>query len=243
MEIAALLDALDSAGHRLAEAADRRGLTAEAPHCPGWRVRDVVAHTGGVHHWAASFVITGRTESYTEAEEAEFLSAPETGLTDWYRAMHARLVESLRAADPALDCWSFLPAPSPIAFWARRQAHEATIHSLDAGAAADFAPEFAVDGINELLTGFFSRRRRRHADDPPLSVGLRTTDTDDHWTVRVQAGVAELITDGASQVTVAGTAADLYRLLWNRLDPDDLELTGDRSVLDQWRARMRITWA
>lgn len=242
MEIETHLDALDRAGRRLADAAERRDLAATVPHCPGWQVRDVVAHTGGVHRWAASFVITGRTEPYPRDQEAEFFAAPADGLIDWFRDGHARLVAALRAAAPDLACWTFLRAPSALAFWARRQAHETTIHSLDAGAPDELDPGLAVDGIDEILTGFFGRRRRRHADDPPLRVGLHSTDTDDHWTVRVRAGVAELIKDGDAPVTVAGRATELYRLLWNRLDPDELDITGDRNILVQWRSRMRITW-
>ena len=30
-----------------------------------------------------------------------------------------------------MRCFAFLPAPSPLAFWARRQAHETGIHRAD----------------------------------------------------------------------------------------------------------------
>ena len=55
-------------------------------------------------------------------------------------------------------------SPAPREFWARRQAHETTIHRADAVAAGlgrrprsaelDLDPAFAVDGLDELLTGF-----------------------------------------------------------------------------------------
>jgi hypothetical protein len=58
-------------------------------------------------------------------------------------------------------------APPPRRFWARRQAHETTIHSVDAIAArsqrwptaSDVAidPLLAADGIDELLMGFITR--------------------------------------------------------------------------------------
>jgi uncharacterized protein (TIGR03083 family) len=244
VEITEYVAALDRAGRRLADSAERVGLTAEVPRCPGWQVRDVVAHTGGVHRWAGSFVITGRAEPYRPEEEAAFFAAPEDGLVAWFRAGHAELVEALRTADPDLACWSFLPAPSPVAFWARRQLHETTIHSIDAGTTEPIDQRLARDGIDELLTGFFSRRRKRHADDPPLLLRLRTTDTDDDWTVRARAGVCDVTSDGTpAPVTVAGTAAELYLLLWNRREPDDLEVSGDQSILDQWRSRMKVTWS
>jgi uncharacterized protein (TIGR03083 family) len=70
-------------------------------------------------------------------------------LVEWFVAGHAALVQALRDADPDLACWTFLPAPSPLAFWARRQAHETGIHRVDAESPADsitpFPPAFAAD--------------------------------------------------------------------------------------------------
>ncbi|MCZ9346869.1 maleylpyruvate isomerase N-terminal domain-containing protein, partial [Streptomyces sp. TRM76130] len=56
METARFIEILDHEGRLLASAAEAAGSDAEVPHCPGWRVRDLVAHTGAVHRWAASFV-------------------------------------------------------------------------------------------------------------------------------------------------------------------------------------------
>ena len=75
---------------------------------------------------------------------------------------HAALVTALRCAPPDLSVATFLPAPSPLHFWARRQAHETAIHRADADAAcgelSTYAPEFAQDGIDELLHGFAARK-------------------------------------------------------------------------------------
>jgi uncharacterized protein (TIGR03083 family) len=81
--------------------------------------------------------------------------ADDGALVDWFREGHAGLVRRLEAAPPDLACWSFLPAPTPLAFWARRQAHETAIHRADAqgsgGAVTPFQPAFAADGLDELL--------------------------------------------------------------------------------------------
>ena len=69
-------------------------------------------------------------------------------------------------------------APAPREFWARRQCHETTIHAVDALAAqlgrlpraADaewIAEEVALDGIDELLTGFVTRPRSRLRSPEP----------------------------------------------------------------------------
>jgi hypothetical protein len=57
-------------------------------------------------------------------------------LPGWFREGHASLVRVLEAADPDMTCWTFLDAPSSVAFWARRQAHETAIHRVDAEQAA-----------------------------------------------------------------------------------------------------------
>ncbi|GII00823.1 maleylpyruvate isomerase N-terminal domain-containing protein [Planobispora takensis] len=148
MEIKEHLSALQDAGVRLAAAAERAGVDAPVPTCPGWRVRDLLEHLGGVHRWAAAYVATGRTEPFTDEEAAVFFTAPDdAGLVGWYREGHTALVRTLREADPGTTCWAFLRAPSPLAFWARRQAHETAIHMIDAEAAAAAASPGDAGGI------------------------------------------------------------------------------------------------
>ena len=75
--------------------------------------------------------------------------------------------EALRSAPADLECWTFLPADSPLAFWARRQAHETTIHRVDVESiSASLTPldaQLSADGIDELLFGFASRGRKLRA--------------------------------------------------------------------------------
>src|SRR5439155_14920375 len=112
-------------------------------------------------------------------------------LVGWFRQGHSRLVRTLETADPATECWTFLPAPSAVAFWARRQAHETGIHRVDAEspggpeAVTPFAPRFAEDGIEEVLFGFLSRGGDGVRTDPPRSMHLHATDVDGEWLVRV----------------------------------------------------------
>src|SRR5205823_4315658 len=102
---------------------------------------------------------------------------------------HQRLIATLESADPNVRCWSFLPAPSPLAFWARRQAHETGIHRADAesagGTVTPFETAFAVDGIEELLFGFLSRPSPGEGDGSGevRSLHLRATDANASWSV------------------------------------------------------------
>src|SRR5207253_4063893 len=54
----------------------------------------------------------------------------DAALLAWFRDGHAALVGTLESAPPDLKCFTFLPAPSALAFWARRQAHETGIHQI-----------------------------------------------------------------------------------------------------------------
>jgi uncharacterized protein (TIGR03083 family) len=239
MDVAEYIERLRREGERLAEAAGWAGLEAPVPTCPGWRVGDLLTHVGGVHRWAAAQVRSGRPEPLTAA-------FPEQTL-DGYRESLRDLLDALTTAAPDVTCWAFLPAPSPLAFWARRQAHEAAVHRVDAESASDsvtgFPAGFAVDGIDELLFGFYSRPGGRLVADPPRSMALRATDTDAAWTVHLEPD-GRRFRRGAepADLTVAGPASDLYLLLWNRRGATGLAVDGDPGVLDLWRSRATITW-
>ncbi len=150
------VDCLEREGQLLAAAAARAGAGAPVPSCPGWRVRDLLAHTGYVHRWAAGFVAEARTDPVDTPDEADLLRlAPaDSDLLAWFTEGHAALVRTLREAPADVRCWSFLPAPSPLAFWARRQAHETAIHRVDAEQAAAASPDAAGgDGTDGGLAG------------------------------------------------------------------------------------------
>ena len=172
VEIAEHIVSLERDGQLMAAAAQRAGLAAPVPSCPGWQVRDLLRHQGHVHRWAGRFVTERLPDAVPEPSEAEILAAdpPDEQLLDWFREGHAALVGALRAALPDLTCWTFLPAPTPLAFWARRQAHETAMHRVDAELAAggpvtSFDPAFAADGIDELIMGFLGRHERRLTDE------------------------------------------------------------------------------
>ncbi|SFY47713.1 hypothetical protein STEPF1_00924 [Streptomyces sp. F-1] len=245
METADFLETLDREGRSLAAAAARAGTDAKVPTCPDWQVRDLLRHTGAVHRWAAGFVAEGRGEP-RPMDEAPDLDGAE--LVAWYADSHRQLVDTLAAAPADLECWTFLPLPDlpPLAFWARRQAHETTVHRYDAEAARGGTPspidaDFAVDGIDELLLGFHARSRSRVRTPEPKALRVRTTDAADGtgdavWTVRLTAHAAPLATRGAAgnaDAELSGPADRLYLAPWNR-EPVP-RVTGDHSLATRWR--------
>jgi uncharacterized protein (TIGR03083 family) len=208
---------------------------------------------GDVHRWAATHVAERRTERVRDIP-ALFGPLPDDDhLLAWYREGHAHLVETLSTADPDVQCWSFLPAPSPLAFWARRQAHETSIHRADADSAAGairpFSPALAADGVDELLFGFFGRGSTAAgvgSTPPARSLTLLAEDAGRAWSLRI-AGASVRTTSGDEPATdtdcsVQGSASDLYLLMWNRRSEDGLAVSGDTTVLVDWHANARITW-
>ncbi len=131
MQIAEHLAALEGEGELLAVAAERSAPDTPIPTCPDWRMRDLVHHIGMVHRWATTHVAERRTEDF-DADEVVGPYPDDAHLVSWFREGHQRLLRALRSAPDDLACWTFLPAPSPRAFWARRQAHETAIHRVDA---------------------------------------------------------------------------------------------------------------
>ncbi|MFF9851719.1 maleylpyruvate isomerase family mycothiol-dependent enzyme [Streptomyces litmocidini] len=251
MKITEHIQALEAAGLGLADAAAEAGPDAEVPTCPGWRVRDLLRHTAMVHRWATTFVAEGRT-AFHPGEGETTLDGEE--LLTHFREGHARLVSALRAAPEDLECWSFLPAPSPVAFWARRQTHETTVHRADAQSAlasgpGPVDPAVAADGIDELLGAFHARDRSRVRTPGPRTLRVRATDTGDVWTVRLtptgppRTERAFHVTGGPADTELSGPADRLYLTLWNRLPAGTVTLTGDEETLRVWRETSAITWS
>lgn len=239
----ALLDRLADEGRRLV-AAHRLGSPDAMVPGLSWSARDVVAHTGAVHRWAADIVSRRLSTNETGGSQAFAWTGPEEELTDWFQAGLDHLVATLSAASADLACFTFIPGVAPREFWIRRQAHETAIHRADVEAAAGVSisgvePWFAQDGIGELVA-FASERR--YAIPGPGRLLLSASDGPS-WMIdfardgnRASSGqFATEIADAA----VHGTSDHLYRWAWNR-PVHGLQLTGDPTVIQGWRHTIRV---
>lgn len=255
MEIAEHITIVEREGRLLAAAADHGGLDIPIEHCPGWDVRELVRHQGMIHLWAAGHVAKLQDESWG-SDLTEFTKLwPDLGvfwpddekLIDWYLETNANLVNTLESAPLDVESWTFLPAPSPLAMWARRQAHETAVHRFDgenaAGIDTEFDPTFAADGIDELVAGFAPRKQEFPVDHDQV-MQVHATDTDDHWRVTMAPnGITTTRDDGPGDVTLSGLAADLYLVLWNRRDDATLAVAGDHDLLEKWHGNLRVRWS
>ncbi len=255
MEIAEHITAVEREAKLFAEAAERGGLEVDIPTCPDWNMRDLVRHLGEIHLWAAAHVAQRATKMWVD--DLSELSGywpdlavfwPDDGeLVGWYLETNANLVNALESAPLDLDCRTFLPAPSPLAMWARRQAHETAVHRFDAengsGAASGFDPVFASDGIDELLVGFAPRRKEFPVESAQRMV-VHAEDTSDRWHLTIDPdGIDTFRGDGPADVTLTGDASDLYLVLWNRAEDSRITVAGDHELLAKWHGNQRVRWS
>ena len=226
------------------------GFDAHVVTCPAWDGRALIAHQTMVHRWAAANIRGDDTECLPNQTE---IRETVDDLGTYFREGLAALVTALREAPDDLKAMVFLnDAPPPKVFWARRQAHENTIHMVDAlSAEAGKVPPVsmvgidtavALDGIDELLCGFYTRGKSKLFEGTEFDVLVAPTDSVRRWHLHV----AERMTatgdgTGEADVTVSGTAEALYLALWNR--GDEIQVGGDDTLLDRWRHAMRVRWS
>ncbi|GGM08678.1 maleylpyruvate isomerase family mycothiol-dependent enzyme [Nakamurella endophytica] len=251
------LEVLALAADELLAHAGAAGHDARVPTCPEWTVADLVAHQGVVHRWAAGHLELGDRADGAALERDAEASRPagRAELEDWFRSGARQLAAAVERAPDDLSALRFLAEPPPARlFWARRQAHETSVHRVDALAArlgrAPVAAEVGVpasvaaDGIDELLCGFLPRPRSRVRTADPLTVAVLPDDVDAAWTVRLSdatpATVRGVDESEPADATVRGTAAELYLWLWNR--GDGVRVSGAAGLQDLWRAGMQVSW-
>jgi uncharacterized protein (TIGR03083 family) len=232
---------------RLVDRLSRCGLDAVVPTCPGWVLRDLAVHTAMAHRWAAA-VIERRAQHRDDVTPADALGVvpADAQFAEWLTAGQAQLADVIAATPPDADYGRIMRnATSSVAFWARRQAHETAVHRADADLAdgvepTAVPPEFAVDGVGELVLGFAPRYRP--GPITPATIRFTATDVDHSWTVSLGEGTIRSATgsDGEADLRVEATASDLYFILWNRSSTDRATLVGDATAFDTWRATVAV---
>jgi uncharacterized protein (TIGR03083 family) len=192
-------------------------LAAPVRSCPGWQVRDLVEHLGGVHRWATEIVRTGERTRFPDSPGAD-------DILGWFDDGAENLAGTLAETDPTRACWTMAP-PDEVAFWSRRQAQEAMIHRWDLataiGQAADLNPVLAIDGIDEVVFMLFPRQIKLGREAAlTAAVAIIETGSGRRW---VLAGDGTASNHDATDVdaTISGDVGELLLLLWQRLDLAD----------------------
>jgi uncharacterized protein (TIGR03083 family) len=224
-------------------------LERPVPACPGWTFRQLAAHLGRGHRWAARIVAARAAAPIPLGEVADGkLPQDPARHAPWLNAGADMVIEAVTAAgsDPVRT----LAGIGPASFWARRRAHEAAVHLADAqlatGRDAGLAPGFAADGVDEWLSlaaagaeGSAGRARELRGQGQSLhfhATGPGLPGTGEWLVTRTPSGVTVQRGHGKADVAVRGPAARLLLVLTRRLPPSDpaIEILGQQALLTHW---------
>lgn len=231
------IGAVRDAAMRISDLARGSDLATPVGHLNRWKIRDVVAHLGGVHRWATQIMIE-RSRSVPGFKKSKLDG---TELCDWFDEGARLLVDELRKTDFGEPCPTFNPgSDGNIEFWARRQAHESTVHRWDVERALDsttkIEADLAVDGIDEFLDVFVRTRGKQTLES---TLVLRTTSPSRTWTLtpatkpgRIDVAQGGPESTGNDLTQVLGEPESLLLALWGRLAASDAQLTitGDQAA-------------
>lgn len=254
MDIDDHIDTLLGEGARIVIAGGELTPNAPVPTCPGWTVRDLMHHLGSIHRLTVDALVNSRSTFPSERELVDIVGPlpQDDDLVAWIRSGLHQLINSFKDAPTNVECVQLFPGTTALDFWVRRQAHETTIHRVDVESArgdeiSHVNRSFAADGIDELLCGFHSRTDSGVRSSIPSSIQIRATDPEangESWFVHLSDTQPPLVTRSAlrpADCTVSGPLELLYLALWNRLPFTDLEVDGNRTLLQLWRRTSPIT--
>ncbi len=196
--------------------------------CPGWDVTALVEHMAYIHRWA-DYAVRNAV-----AAGPDDIAHPGAGtdLADWLQSGATTLADDLAAVDPDAPTWHPFPVERVAWVWARRQAHETSMHRWDAETAttgsSSLDPRLAADGITEYIELAVPRiAQREHVVLPGTTVRIDCSDLDD----------AEHVLGPADQPVVAtlrATAEQALLVLMGRAPHSNFEIEGDVEAADAW---------
>lgn len=242
MDASRLLDRLAADVARLRGVA-AMDLTAAVPTCPAWTVEDLVRHVANLY----VNVVVRRLRMPEDVPEQDLTGeAPLTALDRCYAAM----IGEFAVRDPR-DKVGRTPVET-VYFWIRRMAHETTIHRIDAELAlaqtiTPIPPDLAIDGLDEMLTGFLANVTGLWPEDYAADLSdwagrwVLVSGGDARWSVTVRPSGAEVTpdqpcaVDGEAAASMSGAPAALLRWLYNRGGDGQVVVDGDAQLIAQLR--------
>lgn len=255
------LQQLRDEGERLA-AMPPDHLDAPVPALTDWTLERVVRHVGKVHQWVRSIVAApADVDPASLAADLPGMPRGAACLPAYHQALN-EVIAALSESDPNQRVATFLGVDD-VAFWCRRQAHEVTVHRMDAADAWHHAggpppdainPAGASDGIDEWLSVFVATHQDAHDGEAlavlagrKMSLATTTGDTwlvelDDvgHATATYRAPNAPTPTTPTVDVNVHGDPQSLLLACWRRRPLDTLTIEGDRRVISTFIDVMRF---
>jgi uncharacterized protein (TIGR03083 family) len=246
LDTAVIRDALRSENDLIADLYRGADPETPVPTCGEWKLKNLVAHVGGGHRWAARMITERATEMIAFADVPDIRRPHDPADADrWFRTTADGVIDAVDATGSDVPVWTPFGALRPSEWWIRRRLHENTGHRADAllalGEPVTIDPVLAADGVDEFLGLLqMGSARFRNPLDEGTSLLLRATDTGDEWPVRPADDTIDWNGDpAAATTTVEATAVDLYLLVLGRIPADSpaLAVSGDAAVLPEWVRR------
>jgi uncharacterized protein (TIGR03083 family) len=231
------------------------------PTCPEWTLAELVGHVGATQRMVAILVggrLTDPTAAFTDMDTGP---ADPAAWRDWLADTSAAALEAYRGVTDSTPVWDPSGTAPGVPFWARRLFGEIVVHGVDAaiavGAPCEVAPEHAVEAIDDWLETMtspgYAAARPDFVDaihDTGHALHFHATDTGTGWRVRRKPELVVLErvhaeatanADVTADATARGPAAELLLVLTRRRPLDaagNLQLLGDRALLDHWIEHM-----
>jgi len=224
MELDDYLPVLQRANTRFADAAGEavlaRGWTARVPGCPDWTLADLVWHLGEVQHFWAWIV---RRRAADPSAYPDPTRRPDDELLGWGMAQSAELEAVLAGADPGARVWTWAPQRD-VAFVLRRQAQEATVHTVDVeqvlGDVRPIPADVGLDGLDEWLEVMVPAALPDGPPEDAHPLVFHAVDADAERTLFPDTRPFPI-------AVLTGNAGDLLLAVWRRLPLEVLTVDGD----------------
>jgi uncharacterized protein (TIGR03083 family) len=229
-----LVTAVRREGETLLTAASQ-GLDPWVPTCEEWNVEALVEHVAGVYNNVLHLV----SERITTPSWDE-VPLPDGAPMDVLRELLDDLVAALADAEPDTPVWNWAKgSPDVAAFWARRMAHESSVHRFDAqrahGIAQPIDAELAADGMDELLDVIGPRVYKRDKVDGPTGTVVLESSDNGTWCIQLSPdGVERLAVASSPEARVRGTSSALLLAAYGRIPWSSQDVEGDEALLKSW---------
>lgn len=216
-------------------------LSLAVPDCPGWTLRDLVAHVGRVYGAVCTVVEHRATDPVKPGPEA-FVDPDldDEGVRRWFRTRIDAVIAALRSIDPSTPLWTWSDQHTA-AFYRRRMVHETAVHLADAARArgrdVELDRDVCVDGVDEFFDVMLPVAVARAGGRTPSgTLHLHCTDGNGEWML-VPDGDRILVSREHAKGDVAwrGPAAALLLAVWGRRGPA-VDVIGDQVVSAEWSA-------
>lgn len=241
-----LLNVIAAEAEALASSSVGQRPERQVPACPGLNLGETARHVGSTYRMTLSWLRDGRQPVTWQQDPSEG-----EDLADFVRSGVEPLLDELAIHEPDDPCGTWWPEERNYGFWARRLAHETTVHRMDVQAAAALPldpvdDDVAVDGVDEVLSLWFVHRLNvlgvRGTRDGVVSIrtggqvwlARSGPDGANSWRASVEEA-------DAADADVTGPPMNVYRWIWGRVpDRDHVVVNGDHDDIAQLWALLRL---